>query len=323
VALALPFVVWAAGVPWWLSLVPNLPPWPLHLTHTAVMCLALLAAAFGVAWLLARRRGSARTGLLPRPYAAGALVLGALLATIYGSEALYEGDWHQWSTVLRPGDAVQQTFVLPANWRPPAGGRAEVRLYLAGSPAPSYEPVLSADGQLVARLGPGLSETGPLRFWEKIMVAARNQGKTRPEVAQWVAFPLDLTTLSKPELTVELSVVPAPDAAPEAPEGALRIWGDYAPRTGVRLYEGPPAYSRIQGQDEAFLKYIATGEYGIWRWQPLQSVATRATRHLAASRSDAAAWRGDDLSDAPGRQLGEYRMRIVVYAANGDLAALF
>jgi hypothetical protein len=207
----------------------------------------------------------------------------------------------------------------------PAGGRAEVRLYLAGTRNPDYEPVVRVNGQEVAHLGPAMSEAGPLRFWEKIMVAARNQGKTRAEVPQWIAVPVDLIAFNRTEIEVELAVAPVAD---RPSDGSVWIWGDYQPRPGLRLYEGPPAFSRIQGQDEAFLKYIATGEYGIWRWQMLQSPAVQAARYSSSRLGNTTpavddAWRADDLSASPGRQTGEYRIRLLVYAPNGDLAAIF
>jgi hypothetical protein len=287
------------------------------------MSVAFLLAGLGTSALL--RRGV--RGRQAAPYAVAGLLLGAILAGVYGAEALYEGDWHQWTARLRPGDSVRQTFVLPALWQPPDGGRAEVRLYVAGTREPDYEPVLSVNGQEVARLGPALSEAGPLRFWEKIMVAARNQGKTRAEVAQWIAVPVDYTALASQRVDVELAVLRAGGAA--APKGQLTIWGDYPPRPSARLYEGPAVYSRIQGQDEAFLKYIATGEYGIWRWQTLHSAGVEAACQRCSVRSfffvsQIGQRRADDLSSsAGGRQTGEYRIRLLVYAPHGDLAAIF
>jgi hypothetical protein len=101
----------------------------------------------------------------------------------------------------------------------------------------------------------------------------------------------------------------------------MRLWGDYAPRPGTRVYEGPAVISRIPGQDEAFLKFIATGEYGIWRWTTLQSQQTQAAWSPGRARSGP--WQSDDLSDAAGRQTGEYRIRLLVFQPNGDLAAIF
>ena len=158
------------------------------------------------------------------------------------------------------------------------------------------------------------------------MVDFSKQGiETRVAV---IAVPVDLAVLNGPVVDVELAVEPVGRAPSHG--ARLTIWGDYPPRPGVRLYEGPPVYSRIQGQDEAFLKYIATGEYGIWRWQPLQSTSVAAARrqdHDDSPRSDSRAagteWRAGDLSPSTGRQAGEYRIRLLVYAANGDLAAIF
>jgi hypothetical protein len=312
-ALAVPLTVWALGVPWLTLILPSLPPWYIHLGHTAALCLAFVIAG----WLLGGTLTHGANTRRPATLASG-LAIGLVLAGTYGVQALYEGDWHQWSTTLRPQEAVRQTIDVPPDWAPPTGGRAEVRLYVAGSPKPTYEPVVRVNGHEAARLGLALTEAGPLRFWEKIMVAARNQGRARAEVPQWIAVPLDLRELAAGSVEIELSVESAESQNP-GKDAALSIWGDHTPRPGVRLYEGPPAYSRIQGQDEAFLKYVATGEYGIWRWQYLRSVNVRSE-----VRSGTGAWRSDDLSaSAPGRQAGEYRIRIVVYAANGDLAALF
>jgi hypothetical protein len=76
-------------------------------------------------------------------------------------------------------------------------------------------------------------------------------------------------------------------------------------------------YSRFPGADVAFHKFLATGEAGIWRWTPLQSVSSRASlrRNLE--------WMSADLSESPGIQTGEFRIRLLVLGAAGELRAVF
>lgn len=151
------------------------------------------------------------------------------------------------------------------------------------------------------------------------MVAARNKGMTRAEVPQWVAVPVDFDLLRSGAVEVQLSI----DPGETHEQSAVRLWGDYAPRPGVRAYEGPALYARIQGQNEAFHKFIATNEYAIWRWQPLHSLGSQPSWTSDISRVNGGTWQGDDLSNKPGRQTGSYRAYILVYGPNHDLVAAF
>jgi hypothetical protein len=247
----------------------------------------------------------------------GALLAGLLVAGVYGAEALYGGSWHEWSTRIGPGEAVRQTFVLPPGWSPPAGSRAELRLYLQGGPRPVYEPVVRVQGREVARLGPAFTDAGPLRFDRVVMDSASRQGKVRADVPQWYAVPVELSLMGAGRVTVEA----APEAAPEARPGEawLRVWGDYPLRE--RVYEGPAVHSRILGADNAFHKLVATGHPMLWRRARLSG--ERAVAERGGARGAGGTWSGGDLSEAPGRQSGEYRIRLLVLAPNGDLLALY
>jgi hypothetical protein len=167
----------------------------------------------------------------------------------------------------------------------------------------------------VARLGLAFGDAGPLRFDRILMDSASRQGKARADVPQWYALPLDLSLLAGGAVTVEVSAEPAPGARPE--DAWLRLWGDYPLADGARVYEGPAVHSRILGADNAFHKLMATGHPLLWRRAGLGSVRAdgERTRGTGGQR--------DDLSDAPGRQSGEYRIRLLVLASNGDLLALF
>lgn len=341
-AVALPGAVWWLDVPQLLVPAPQAAPWRLHLAHTALMAVAFVVAGWSAGRALEGpllRPDGCETDGMPAssaPEASGkrrlraasarvaaCTLAGLVLAIAYTTEALYEGDWHQWTVALQPGGAARQTFVLPAGWQAPPEAHAELRLYLQGAPQNDYEPVVLVNGQEAARLGPAFADAGPLRFWAQIMVAARNQGKTRPEVPQWYAVPVD-TRLLQGQVEVELVVEPYPrqgsqGAAPAAAGPRVWLWGDYPPRPGRRLYEGPAVYSRIDGQDQAFLKYIATGEYGLWRWLGLASERANA----AWRPGPGVPWQTRDLSAAPGIQQGEYRMRLLVLGPAGDLIAAF
>jgi hypothetical protein len=193
---------------------------------------------------------------------------GATLAAVAITHALYEGDWHEWSAEIPAGGAVRQVIALPPGWRPPPGSRGEVRLYLAGSPSESYVPVIRVDGQEAGRLGPGFTWVGPLRGVERFLQVAAQQGKRPAEVPRWYAAGFDAAGIVAGRIEVELAVEPVPGAAGE---GRVRIWGDFAPRPGLRVYEGPAVYSRFPGADVAFHKFVTTGHYGLWRWTPLLS----------------------------------------------------
>jgi hypothetical protein len=289
----------------WLSLVPGLAPWRAHLLQSLLMVVAFL----GAGWL----GGRLLKGPEERGVVGGALLAGLLVAGVYGAEALYGGSWHEWSTRIGPGEAVRQTFVLPPGWSPPAGSRAELRLYLQGGSRPVYEPVVRVQGREVARLGPAFTDAGPLRFDRVVMDSASRQGKVRADVPQWYAVPVELSLMGAGRVTVEV----APEVAPEARPGEawLRVWGDYPLRE--RVYEGPAVHSRILGADNAFHKLVATGHPMLWRRAPLSGGRGEGARGAGGT------WSGGDLSEAPGLQSGEYRIRLLVLAPNGDLLALY
>jgi hypothetical protein len=313
-ALALPATAWALDVSRLTAIAPGLAPWRAHLLQTVLM----VAGCTGAGWLAGRLLAAGQEPAAGKRLVASGLAAGALLAGVYGVQALYSGDWHEWSTRIGAGEAVRQTFDLPPGWSPPPGSRAEVRLYLQGGAQPAYEPVVRVDGREVARLGRAFGDAGPLRFDRVLMDSAARQGKTRADVPQWYAVPVEVDSLRHGRVSVEVT----PEAVAGAAPGAawLRVWGDFPLTSGSRLYEGPAVHSRILGADNAFHKLMATGHPLLWRRAPLDSPRAAAARRRGAGW---AGWVEDDLSDAPGRQSGEYRIRLLVLAPNGDLLALF
>ena len=310
-ALALPLVAWALDVAWLTALLPGLAPWRAHLLQTV-----LVVAGCGAAgWLGGRLLAAGGAPGERRRLVASGLAAGALVAGVYGVQSLYSGDWHEWSARIVPGETVRQTFALPPGWSPPAGSRAEVRLYLQGGSRPDYEPVVRVGGKEVARLGPAFADAGPLRFDRVLMDSAARQGKTRADVPQWYAVPVDVAGLGPGPVAVEVAAEAV--AGESGGQPWLRVWGDYPLSTGARLYEGPAVHSRVLGADNAFHKLMATGHPLLWRRSPL------AGPRADAARGGGAGWVADDLSAAPGRQSGEYRIRLLILAANGDLLALF
>ena len=299
------FAAWGLSEPVLLWGVPSLAPLDAHRLHSAVMCVALCAGCVLVGhWAQAGAGKGARHLRVPLVW-----LVALVVSAAYGVQARYDGDWHEWSTVLRPGDAATQRIVLPVGWTMPPGARAEVRLYAAGASEQSYVPIVSANGREVARLGPAFIEGGPLRFEERIMVTASQQGKVRADVPQWYGVPLDSTALAGGSVELRLSI--------EGAAGAwLRLWGDYPSEPGRRVLEAPSIYSRIQGQDDSFHKFVATGHPRLWRRFPLASSEARARLEVAGGALN------DDLSASPGRQSGEFRMRVLVLGSAGDLLAL-
>jgi len=309
-AIAAAFAAWLAGVPIILAVAPGIEPLLAHRIHTAAVCIVFVAAPFAVVgWFKRNTPEDAPWWSL----SAGAV--GGTLALLFAIQAFYDGDWHEWATVVKPGEKIVQSIALPLGWTPPAGGRAEVRLYAQGSSNHAYVPVLRAGDRVIARLGPAFTEGGPLRFEETIMVAASRQGKPRAGVPQWYGVPLDFDLLRGDSLRLELTPEPLPSQ--DASASWIRVWGDYTPAPGRRLYEGPSVYSRITGADDSFQKFVATGHPRLWRRLPLASLATTAARVTVGREIPT------DLSDSPGRQTGEYRLRVLVFGPSGELAAAF
>ena len=283
-------------VPVLLAVVPGIEPLVAHRVDTALVVLSLGAAGALVGrWLDATLPGAL----------AAAAVAGVVLI-----QALYDPAWHEWSTVVQAGERAAQRITLPPGWTAPAGTRAEVRVYAAGPREQTYVPVLYATGREVARLGPAFTEGGPLRFEERVMVAASRQGKSRAEVPQWYGLPLDVALLEGGSVDLAFGV--------EGPSGSwIRVWGDFATAPGARVLEAPAVHSRIQGQDDSFQKFVATGHGRLWRRYPLASVGTAARLERAGTHET------DDLSAAPGRQTGAFRLRVLIFSSSGDLLAIF
>lgn len=305
----------------WLEIMPGLHPWHIHLGRSAALALVIAAVGVLTGRLLAPPRRAFQDGgrerLARSTYLVSGLIAGCALAGVLGVQALYDGEWHEWSATIRAGQAVRQSIQLPATFGIPDGGRAELRLYLQGSHEQTYIPVVRASSQEIARLGPAFTDAGPLRFEASIMRTASQQGKARADVPQWYAVALDAALLDgRTALDVEVTLEPLPDA-PAAAAPWLRIWGDYPTRPGVRLYDGPAVVSRIPGASESFHKFVATGHYAIWRKTPLASSSATAVR-LSDGRPD-----GTDLSEAPGRQIGEYRIRLLVYGSTSAVEAVY
>ncbi|HET7772141.1 MAG TPA: hypothetical protein VFN74_25435, partial [Chloroflexota bacterium] len=286
----------ALTVPVIVGIAPGLEPLTAHRLRTALIVVALGAAGVGAGqWLDAR--------LALRVVAGGVAVVVAI-------QALYDPSWHEWSAVVRAGERAGQRITLPVGWTLPPGGRAEVRVYAAGPRAQTYTPVLWANGREVARLGPAFTDGGPLRFEERVMLAASRQGKTRAEVPQWYGVPLDATVLSGGSVDLAVGVDGPPDTW-------IRLWGDFAPETGARTLEAPAVHSRIQGQDDSFQKFVATGHGRIWRRHALTSTGTSARLERGGTSVT------DDLSDALGRQTGAFRMRVLIFSGRGELLTIF
>ncbi len=320
----------AIGVPVLLAALPSLAPLAAHRIHSAAVCGALVTAG----WLVGDWLGEAQDGTragggggVARDWRLSGVFTGAVLALVAGIQALYSGQWHEWSATLRPGEAARQRIVLPAGWTPPPDARAEVRFYAQGARAQTYVPVVSVNGRVVAELGPAFAHGGPLRFEERIMVTASQQGKARADVPQWYGVPLEMEALSGGAVEIEVSLRPEPAGAGREPTWA-RIWGDYpspapdnrreqAVQVGRRMYEGPAFHSRIHGADDSFHKFVATGHSRLWRRVVLDSREATAALVRSGTAQDG------DLSDADGRQTGEFRIRVLVFGPTGDLLAAF
>ncbi|HEU5318661.1 MAG TPA: glycosyltransferase family 39 protein, partial [Chloroflexota bacterium] len=286
-----------ADVPIITAPLRDLAPVVAHALHGALLISAVILAGAAIGWWIGAPKAA---------FGAAAAVAAASLI-----QACYQPEWHEWSTVIRPGEIAAQRIDLPGGWTFPSGARAEVRLYAQGPAQQSYVPRVLVNGNEITRLGPAFTEGGPLRFEERLMVTARLQGKARAEVPQWYGVPLELSALSADKVDVAVTL-------DGAPGDWIRVWGDYYPVLRGRGYlETPSIHSRIQGQDDSFHKLVSTGHPRLWRRFELRSLSARARIESGGLM------REDDLSPAVGRQTGELRLRILVFAANADLVAIF
>jgi len=298
-------------------------PRQLYLTALAVFTLALAAACAVVA---RRAAGEGRRGAV----AGAAFLVGVLVVPPVVHLARYH-DWSTWRlTLSRPGQLAVQTIQLP-----PDVGWDDV------STATLQVDVVDPDGladRLVVRAD-GRPLGSPLRGFEGRRLMVRFTAATQaplvrdvewprlhavPGMHQWLVWPLDPAAFAgRRVITFEVGLAPeatAGDAvtlfgdAPVGPDGhdpGPRVW--LLPEL-VQVPMSAPAVGR-----NAMKRHELYGDLrihgGTHRVGTARSRYIPDAAHRAAGGPDAPA--AQDLSDAPLRQTGTFRIRLQLLTKDG------
>jgi 4-amino-4-deoxy-L-arabinose transferase-like glycosyltransferase len=296
--LALIALLQVASIGRLLALVPVLSPTEAHHLRTGAMVVVMVLAAALVFTLLRAEVASGwAVGSALVPLSVGTLIflVGRPLA----------GTWRQWQCPLTAGHGVvRQEFQLPMNLPPPA--RAEVRLDLVTADVGGSDLVVTVNGNEARRFvgGPKRDDAVPTEsFYNEIFAG---QGRGQRPWHSWYAVPIAPARIAASgTVQVDAKVEGKRDGGDEV----VTVFGDY-PGDGAPTYEGPSVLSPGYLADTSVYKYVGDGDFRMRRRVPMNP----------ASRSsffDGQGWSTTDLSFAPGRQFGRYRIFLVLTYPNG------
>ena len=259
----------------------------------ALFCLSLTSLV-PLAYFLARARVGRGISL-----AASVLPIALAISSTYAYNLVFPV-WHQWRTRLdKPGLVVRQEIQLP-----PDVGRyraASLKIYLQGGKKREYDLEIKANGKVARSYEGGLlmDEDHPVRgssercFYHLFL---NYHGMRLDELKQWITVPLRIGDLKKNDTFV---VDIALSDAPVGEDSFVDIFGDYESAEGAYLFEGPsrsqePTYTCAD-------KFGMMGDFRVWE-------RVRIAHPVKSSLYDGHRWRENDLSPAPGRQTGRYRI---------------
>ena len=277
----------------WLPLTPD----GAHAVHVTVI-LALIVWLTYVAAQLASHAWRRSTALA---LFAPSVVIAALVVLVGRPLAQ---DWHEWQSTLTPNRGiVSQELVVPAAIERPQS--AELNLDLLPGPAGTGDVVVRVNGEEIKRYRGGVARGDavlPGDWLSEWVFVAR--GRTLTPERAWYRIPISPELITPGNrLTVELVVEGDRDAS-----GSLEIFGDYLPAAAA--YAVPSLFSPQLEADTSVYKYIAEGDFRLRRTIQL-SGSGRSRFH------DAHAWSEQDLGSDPGRQVGRYRIFLVLNSPRG------
>jgi 4-amino-4-deoxy-L-arabinose transferase-like glycosyltransferase len=281
-----------------LEIAPTLSPIVGNELRTVALLLVMLLCGVAICELL---RGT----LGPR----WALAAGAP-ALIMGTAVFLVGRplanvWHRWTCPLGEDRQIaRQEFILPADLLPPP--RAELRLDLMGARAVGDDLIVTVNGVEARRFVGGPSRDDAVLPPIFYMDAFNAQSLQPRPWRGWYAVPVPLQSLvpaSRLDVEVRLD-------GHQPTRGTVSVVGDY-PSDGELTYDGPSPFAPQLIQDTSLYRYVNAGDWRMRRRVPLHGV----------SRSrffNGRGWSSTDLSPAPGRQFGRYRVLLLLRYPDGQ-----
>jgi hypothetical protein len=286
----------AVSIPRLLQWLPVTPEGANGVRVTVILALMLWLAV--VAAELARhrwRRAGSLALLVPSVVVAALVVLvGRPLAQ----------NWREWQSTLAPNRGiVSQEFVVPAAVELPQSAALDLDMLpeLAGT----GDVVVRVNGEEIKRYRGGVARGDaelPSDILYERVVAARGRTQTPDRAWYRIPIPPELITPGN-RLTVELALEGDGDAS-----GSLAMFGDYSSDTTA--YTVPSPFSPQLDADTSVYKYLAEGDFRLQR--PIHLSGSSRSRFR-----DGDTWSAQDLGTDPGRQVGRYRILLVLRGVRG------
>jgi hypothetical protein len=302
------------------ALLPALDPRWMHVAAALLFTACLAAGTWRVGRLLWGGRG------VPwGPARLGAAV--AVLALPVGAHVLHYADWYSWRTPLRdPGQRVVQGFVLPPglDWGRVAVATLQIDARDADGMLDNLEVLVN--GRPQGSLIPGrLLPASYRHVEEELAPLVRGVDWTRVDVApglpQWLLYRLNPARLAGADrVTVSLRLKRPARSDEEVIEIGGELPGpDPDVQLGPRPWLLPPDARRL-----AMVPFRGRASY--WRYQTYgdmrihggtRLVGTRVSAYVPKDGAEPVMGPDGDLSPAPFRQTGGYRIRLQLITTNG------
>jgi 4-amino-4-deoxy-L-arabinose transferase-like glycosyltransferase len=254
-----------------------------------LILIAWLAAV--AARLAAPKEQRSTTVMLLAPFA-------ALAALIVGFGWPLAETWREWRCTLTPnGGIARQEFLLPAGTERPKSVALMIDLLPQGTDV--SEVVVRVNGQEAKRYRNGLTRLDaqlPRQdYYENLLATRASYGEPH---RGW--YPIDISpdlVSSGSRIAVEVSLEEG------GPGDSLALLGDYSP--DPTIYVGPSLISPAIKADTSIYKFLAEGDFRMRR-----SIRLAGTSQSALH--DGANWSDGDLCRDAGRQLGRYRIFLLL-----------
>jgi hypothetical protein len=273
-----------------LAFLPSLSPATAHSIRLAVAVILSLGAAVVAGALL--RPAMQRWAVL---VAVGVPLLIADLVMIAGGAQAPE--WRQWSAPLASGSAIARKEIeLAADISRPT--HLNLLFDVQRTCSQPFAFVIRVGGREVYRLHDTLGEPNSMLLkvedsWR--LLQAQRRGTE--SVPGWRMLTLPAELIDGGALQIEMLVEDGPGGVP-----CVELFGDYQDDAGS--YIGPAVLSPWRAEHGSVYRYLVAGDYRMWRRTKLD-----APSQSRLGKGDV--W-ADDLSPAPGRQTGRYRMFLVL-----------
>lgn len=218
------------------------------------------------------------------------------------SVALYltDSSWRQWILPLdNPDVRLRQLLTLEPDLDLASYRSATLEIDTWQRPGHACRLIVEVDGKQL----PGHLRTSGLDEIARTYLAAR---RTSPDLVRgWYSVPIDLDVLrNKKSLVADIRLAAPPDGYNC---GVSEIYGDYE-TDAAQAFVGPS----FSDGDMRIYKWLVDNDFRLWTRAPLANTSARSWFF------DKKTWREDDLSTVPGKQTGQYRVRLLLWHEDGS-----